>query len=76
MKAAILLSLIFLVSCGKGELGGKKDFASQRYTRDEIRALCFVEEMTRLGHDPNMSNWVIDQCARIYPTQGCYPGVY
>lgn len=76
MKIFLILSLTILVSCGKGELGGTNDHASQCYNREEIRALCFVEESTRLGHDPNMNDWIKDQCARIYPTEGCYSRVY
>lgn len=77
MKLLTLILLISLVSCGKRELGGEKSNASSDcLTREEIRALCYINEMDKLGHDPTMDAWVKNQCAIIYPTQGCYYEVY
>ena len=68
-KVMILLSLILLVSCGKP--GVTKD-GRQCRTLEEQRAICYIEEMDKLGHDPNMHNWVINQCKTIYAVNGCY----
>jgi hypothetical protein len=71
MKILSLFSLILLVSCGNP--AAKKDgTAAQCLTREEIRAVCYVDEMQKLGHDINMDAWVKNQCATIYATQGCY----
>ena len=72
-----LLLLLLICSCGKREIGGEKsDYQSACYTREEIRALCYVDEMTKLGHDPSMDEWVKKQCMLMYPTQGCYHQLY
>ena len=64
----VLLASILISSCGKP--GGRDGRACR--TLEEQRAICFVEEMEKLGHDRNMTNWVKDYCARVYATQGCY----
>lgn len=68
MKTLILLSMFILVSCGTA---GNPDGRTCR-TLAEQRALCFVKEMDSLGHDANMTDWVINQCAIVYSTEGCY----
>lgn len=71
MKTLLLISLICLVGCGKeGAVG--QDGRPLCKTREEVRNICFVEEMAKLGHDSNMTQWVKDYCANIYKTEGCY----
>jgi hypothetical protein len=71
MKTFTLFSLIFLSSCGE-LLRERDDAQGLCRTVEEMRAICFVEEMARLGHDPNMSEWVIDWCKIQYPVRGCW----
>lgn len=70
-----LLLLLLLSSCGN-LLKEKDNGQLACRTREEQRALCYIEEMARLGHDINMNNWVKDYCSRIYVTEGCYTESY
>lgn len=69
------MSLFLLTACGKPKTDPKTGETACR-TREEMRSLCYVEEMVKLNHDFAMDAWVKNYCASIYVNQSCYTQSY